>query len=244
MVSLEAIKMTPNPNIEMILPEKRNCYFDYEYPLQAHQQYSYVRQLKGIQIVTFILCLNQASCILECHIDHTLTKMSDIEKCIPWYFPPISSDIRLCSPFEARNFTDEIDKLSNEICMVNSNTLFSELIRLFYEYTPYSIVCLTAKIHFTVLVCQHHSLGGVTSKTLGLLLSALLEIQLCIHQCGDQVSLNNSSEFKKATFCMVYCEIVITFSVSDGTVPSYVSNEVEDNRRVYTINAQVCCSTV
>ena len=34
------------------------------------------------------------------------------------------------------------------------------------------------------------------------------------------------------------CDVVITFSVSDGTVPSYVSNEVEDNRRVYTINAQ------
>ena len=94
-----------------------------------------------------------------------------------------------------------------------------------------------------MLVCQHHSLGGVTSKTLGPLLSALLVMQLCIHLCGDQVSLNNSSEFKDITFYMMYCEVIITFSVSDGTVPSYVSDEVEDNRRVYTINDQVCCGT-
>ena len=65
--------------------------------------------------------LNQASCVLECHIDHTLTQMSDAEKCLPWYLPPISTDTRLCSPFEARNFTDMIDKLSNNICEVSND---------------------------------------------------------------------------------------------------------------------------
>ena len=42
-VSLMATKITPNSNIEIISPEKRNCYFDYEYPLKSQQQYSYVR---------------------------------------------------------------------------------------------------------------------------------------------------------------------------------------------------------
>ena len=44
-VSLEATKMTPNPNIETIsaAPDKRNCYFNYEYSLKSQHQYSYVR---------------------------------------------------------------------------------------------------------------------------------------------------------------------------------------------------------
>ena len=45
-VSLKATKVTPDPNIESITPEKRNCFFDYEspsqYQLKAHQRYSYV----------------------------------------------------------------------------------------------------------------------------------------------------------------------------------------------------------
>ena len=45
-VNLGAVKVTSNPNIEYIDPEKRNCYFDHEhppnYPLTAHQKYSQV----------------------------------------------------------------------------------------------------------------------------------------------------------------------------------------------------------
>ena len=50
-VSLEAIKITPNPNIESISPENRNCYFDYEYPLKSQQKYSYVSQSDNMQIL-------------------------------------------------------------------------------------------------------------------------------------------------------------------------------------------------
>ena len=64
--------------------------------------------------------IHQASCVLECHIEHTLSNMGPTEQCEPWYLPPVDANIRLCSPFEARNFTDEIDKLSNEICKVCS----------------------------------------------------------------------------------------------------------------------------
>ena len=43
-VSLEAIKITPNQNIDTISPGvgKRECYFDYEYPLKSQNKYSYV----------------------------------------------------------------------------------------------------------------------------------------------------------------------------------------------------------
>ena len=50
-VSLEAIKITPNPNIESISPENRNCYFDYEYPLKSQQRYSYVSQDENMQVL-------------------------------------------------------------------------------------------------------------------------------------------------------------------------------------------------
>ena len=45
-VSLDATKLTPNPDIETIIPQKRNCYFSYEHPphhqLEAHRRYSHV----------------------------------------------------------------------------------------------------------------------------------------------------------------------------------------------------------
>ena len=130
---MEATKITPYSKIETIAPKERNCYFDNEYPLQSQQQYSYVRQWKQIytnkfhQIMYFILSsflspslkyLDQASCVLECRINHTLTRMNENEKCLPWFTPPISAEFRICSPFEATNFTDIFDKLSNEICKV------------------------------------------------------------------------------------------------------------------------------
>ena len=56
--------------------------------------------------------------MLECHIEETLSNLGPNDQCMPWYLPPVDANIRLCSPFEARNFTNEIDKLSNEICKV------------------------------------------------------------------------------------------------------------------------------
>ena len=42
-VSLSAVKVTPSHNIQSIPPHKRNCYFDNEYSLKAHQNYSQVK---------------------------------------------------------------------------------------------------------------------------------------------------------------------------------------------------------
>ena len=45
-VSLSAVKVTPDPEIESMNPTKRNCYFDHEHPpnkpLKAYQKYSRV----------------------------------------------------------------------------------------------------------------------------------------------------------------------------------------------------------
>ena len=67
--------------------------------------------------------LVQVSCILECHIELAISKMKDEEKCIPWYFPPPNSDVRLCSPFEASSFNKQIDLIDDDECKVNHITL-------------------------------------------------------------------------------------------------------------------------
>ena len=46
-VSLSAVKVTPDPDIESISPPRRDCFFDYEQPpnkpLKVYQKYSQVR---------------------------------------------------------------------------------------------------------------------------------------------------------------------------------------------------------
>merc|ERR1712079_306011 len=87
-IILGAMKVTPNQNIKPIDPLKRNCYFDYEYPpaspLKAHEKYS------------------QTACFLECRLEHALANMTVDNKCIPWYYPQLDPDTRMCSPFEAK----------------------------------------------------------------------------------------------------------------------------------------------
>ena len=60
-VSLDAIKLTPNPDIETIMPQKRNCYFSYEHPpnhkLEAHRSYSHVGvPTNGIDQINDLTC--------------------------------------------------------------------------------------------------------------------------------------------------------------------------------------------
>ena len=39
-------------------------------------------------------------------------------KCIPWYYPPVDPDLRLCSPYEAKDFTNKLEKISHDECKV------------------------------------------------------------------------------------------------------------------------------
>ena len=56
--------------------------------------------------------------MLECKINHALLMLE--EACMPWWLPPVDQDIRLCSPYEARNFTKEIHKMPHDVCKVCS----------------------------------------------------------------------------------------------------------------------------
>ena len=103
-MSIGAVKVTPNSNILPISPMKRNCYFHHEHPenqpLTAHKNYS------------------QVACILECNMRRVLSDRLEKDKCMPWYFPPVYPDLRLCSPFEARDFKKEMESIPAHECKV------------------------------------------------------------------------------------------------------------------------------
>ena len=76
---------------------------------------SILRYESNFLITTFFKqSLLQVSCILQCEIEMAISKMNEVEKCIPWYFPPPNPDIRVCSPFEAINFKKEMDLIDDD----------------------------------------------------------------------------------------------------------------------------------
>ena len=62
--------------------------------------------------------LKQVSCILECRMKKTLINMKDDDRCLPWYYPPVDLDTRLCTPFEAGEFNRLMELISANECRV------------------------------------------------------------------------------------------------------------------------------
>ena len=56
--------------------------------------------------------------MLECKINHALSMMGDSDKCMPWWLPPLDKDVRLCSPYEARIFSRDINNMAQDLCQV------------------------------------------------------------------------------------------------------------------------------
>ena len=56
--------------------------------------------------------------MLECSISYALSLLNTTERCIPWYYPPVDPKVRMCSAFEARDFSKAIEKIPGGICEV------------------------------------------------------------------------------------------------------------------------------
>ena len=56
--------------------------------------------------------------MLECKINHALKMLGDADRCMPWWLPPLDQDMRLCSPYEARNFSTKIHIMAQDVCKV------------------------------------------------------------------------------------------------------------------------------
>ena len=46
--------------------------------------------------------------------------MKDDDKCLPWYYPQVDPEARLCSPFESRALRETINTMSNKMCQVGA----------------------------------------------------------------------------------------------------------------------------
>ena len=47
-----------------------------------------------------------------------LLKRNEEDRCVPWYLPPVDSDVRICSPFEARIFKKDMESVAASECKV------------------------------------------------------------------------------------------------------------------------------
>ena len=102
--------------------------------------------------------------MLECQIHKALSNMTEKDRCIPWYYPQIDEELRLCSPYEALDLRSMIDSQPTNLCQVFSNigkTLQSNT-QTFVK--NHSTVCLTVMKLSTHQVSQLLHLIDVTSS--------------------------------------------------------------------------------
>ena len=70
-----------------------------------------------MRVRTHVIFLQMAY-ILECRIKKALTDMKEKDRCIPWYYPQLTPDIRMCSPYKAEDFKSVIKHISANECKV------------------------------------------------------------------------------------------------------------------------------
>ena len=73
----------------------------------------------------------KATCKFECKIQEALSEMKEEDKCLPWYYPQVDPDARLCTPFEAKELMTMMATVSNKKCKVRIPVMFQVLGNLF-----------------------------------------------------------------------------------------------------------------
>ena len=66
--------------------------------------------------LNFLTSYTKIGCEMECAMEQAIS----ICQCIPWYYPQLDPDTRMCSPFEAREFNKKVDIASTNLCKVFS----------------------------------------------------------------------------------------------------------------------------
>ena len=101
---------------------------------------------------------------MECRIKRVLSNMTNVTKCTPWYYPPVNPDTRMCSPFEAQDFTKSMKLISLNECRV-----LIKLLKLFS-------VCYISNFQHCLPNCEETSYSasvsaakfrGCSSKNMG-----------------------------------------------------------------------------
>ena len=156
--------------------------------------------------------------------------MSEEERCMPWYLPPLDSGTRLCSPFEALNFTNYINKMSYDECKVC-------MILVEHAWTHEPIFpALPARLRRDPL--QSQCLGCTISWLRLQELWHFAPLQLWIHDNATHVGSKCDWAIQgRKNKISNLSSILISFKIStrsEGGVPDYLTSEVPDNRRYFT----------
>ena len=101
-VSITATQIYAESGVKNWKPNKRNCYFSDENPLEMHKDYS------------------QSSCILECIIKFARNKIKEqnqTEECTPWFYPVVDEYVtQLCDPWQTKKFQKWITSVPDNQC--------------------------------------------------------------------------------------------------------------------------------
>ena len=110
-IAISALQVQAEENIQDIDPEKRECYFPDEHPLEMHKNYS------------------MSNCILECGIKYarsmmmnnsvsnTTSNSTESFGCAPWFYPS-SDDVysNVCDPWETKTFQTYVTNVPDNQC--------------------------------------------------------------------------------------------------------------------------------
>ena len=67
-------------------------------------------------------------------MEKVVAQLKESEKCLPWYYPPIDLDLRLCSPFQAKDFGNKLEKISHAKCKVSQDSIVDDIHTLLKIY--------------------------------------------------------------------------------------------------------------
>ena len=102
-VALSASGIEADEDIKSIDPEKRECYFPDENPLQMHNRYS------------------RSSCVLECSMNYArkmIKKSNDTFGCAPWFYPATDDQYtNICNPWETKEFQRYMTNVPGKECV-------------------------------------------------------------------------------------------------------------------------------
>ena len=190
---------------------------------------------------------------MECRVTKALSNMTEGNKCTPWYYPPVNPDTRLCSPFEAEDFIRIMELIS-----VNECRVWVSILKLWYYMimVKWNISALFAQLRRDPLLSE-----CVSCQVPGLQLKEYWnkpDVQTTPqcnwkraepwwyshvgNQCDGWLQATNIIKLIK-----IYESIRSQFwqqtfhpfrSVNQG-VPTYVSDQVTDNRRRFPYSPKV-----
>ena len=136
--------------------------------------------------------------------------MSEQDKCIPWYLPPVDPHARLCSPFEARDFSNEMDKIQDDACQVVGPR---------YSIEPYDITQYSIRLKYEDWVAWYRVLSSRNLLCIHLLAeNYILPLQQCLPDCEEThyTASVSAAPFRDCDLKNFGLSPLCTFGGSDG----------------------------